>query len=71
MKKQNVWLWGAAVLALILTVVVVEVPFLAEMFGFMELPLDALACAVGLAFLIIPIMEVYKAVMRAVEKNAD
>ena len=71
MKKQNVWLWGAAVLALILTVVVVEVPFLAEMFGFMELPLDALACAVGLAFLIIPIMEVYKAVMRAVEKSAD
>ena len=70
MKKQNVWLWGAAVLALVLTVIVVEVPFLAEMFGFMELPVDALACAVGLAFLIIPIMEVYKAVMRRVEKDA-
>ena len=44
MKKQNKWLWGAAILALILTVVVVEVPFLAEMFGFMELPMEALAC---------------------------
>ena len=69
MKKQNKWLWGAALLALVLTVVVVEFHPLAVMFGFMELPLDALACAVGLAFLIIPIMEVYKAIMRAVEKN--
>ena len=68
MKKQNKWLWGAALLALVLTVVVVEVPALADAFGFMELPIDALACAVGLAFLIIPIMEVYKAVMRSVEK---
>ncbi len=69
MKKQNKWLWGAAILALILTVIVVEVPFLAEMFGFMELPMEALAAALGLAFLIIPIMEIYKAVMRGIEKN--
>ena len=71
MKKQNKWLWGAAILALILTVIVVEVPFLAEMFGFMELPMEALAAALGLAFLIIPIMEIYKAVMRGIEKNQD
>ncbi len=69
MPKQNKWLWGAAILAFILTVIVVEVPFLAEMFGFMELPMEALGAALGLAFLIIPIMEVYKAVMRAVEKD--
>ena len=37
MKKQNKWLWGAAILALLLTVVVVEVDFLAEVFGFMTL----------------------------------
>ena len=71
MKKQNKWLWGAAIFALILTVIVVEVPFLAEMFGFMELPMEALGAALGLAFLIIPIMEVYKAVMRGIEKNQD
>ncbi len=70
MPKQNKWLWGAALLALVLTVVVVEFHPLAVMFGFMELPLEALACAIGLAFLIIPIMEVYKAIMRAVEKDA-
>ena len=71
MKKQNKWLWGAAILALILTVIVVEVPLLADMFGFMELPMEALAAALGLAFLIIPIMEVYKAVMRSIEKNQE
>lgn len=69
MKKQNKWLWGAAALALVLTVVPVEVDFLAEVFGFMPLPVHALLTALGLAFLIIPIMEVYKAIMRAVEKN--
>ena len=70
MKKQNKWLWGAAALALVLTVVPVEVDFLAEVFGFMPLPVHALLPALGLAFLIIPIMEVYKAIMRKVEKDA-
>lgn len=70
MKKQNKWLWGAAALALALTVVPVEVDFLAEVFGFMPLPVHALLTALGLAFLIIPIMEVYKAIMRKVVKDA-
>ena len=61
-------------LALILTVVVVEVDPLAQAFGFMVgdhqvLKIEALGVALLLAFLIIPIMEVYKAIMRAVEKN--
>ena len=70
MKKQNKWLWGAAALALALTIVPVEVDFLAEVFGFMPLPVHALLTALGLAFLIIPIMEVYKAIMRKVDKDA-
>lgn len=69
MKTQNKWLWGAAALALALTVIPVEVDFLAEVFGFMPLPAHALFTALGLAFLIIPIMEVYKAIMRKIEKN--
>ena len=68
MKQQNMWLWGAAVLALVLTVIPVEVDFLAEVFGFMPLPAEALLAALGLAFLIIPIMEIYKFVMRSIEK---
>ena len=68
MKKQNKWLWGAALLALVLTVVVVEFHPLAVVFGFMELPLEALACAIGLAFLIIPNHGDLQGIMRAVEK---
>lgn len=71
MKTQNKWLWGAAALAVMLTVVPVEVDFLAEVFGFMTLDPIALFTALGLAFLIIPLMEIYKAVMRRVEKNQD
>ena len=69
MKTQNKWLWGAAALALALTVVPVEVDVLANVFGFMPLPPHALLTALGLALLIIPIMEVYKAIMRGIEKN--
>ena len=69
MKTQNKWLWGAAALAVVLTVVPVEVDFLAEVFGFMTLDPIALFTALGLAFLIIPLMEIYKAIMRAVEKE--
>ena len=70
MKKQNWWLWGAALLALVLTLIVVEVEPLAMMFfGVPGLePMGSLT-ALGIAFLIIPLVEVYKAVMRAVEKD--
>ncbi len=71
MKTQNKWLWGAAALAVVLTIVPVEVDFLAEVFGFMTLDPIALFTALGLAFLVIPLMEIYKAVMRRVEKNQD
>lgn len=69
MKKQNKWLWGAAALALVLTVVVVEFDPLAQVFGFMTLKFEALGAALFLAFLIIPLMEIYKAIMRAIEKE--
>ena len=70
MKKQNKWLWGAAVLALFLTVVVVEFDPLANAFGLMTLKVEAVCAAIFLAFLIIPVIEVYKAIMRSVEKEA-
>ena len=69
MKKHNKWLWGAALLALLLTVVVVEVDPLAQMFKLMTLKPEAVAAAIFLAFLIITIIEVYKAIMRAIEKE--
>ena len=70
MKKQNKWLWGAAFLALVLTLVVVEVDALSMIFfGVTHLELKGMVTALALGFLIIPIVEVYKAIMRAVEKD--
>ena len=72
MKKQNMWLWGAAVLALVLTLIVVEFDPLAMIFfGVHALEARGMITALVLGFLIIPIVEVYKAVMRSVEKHAD
>ena len=70
MKKQNVWLWGAAALALVLTLIVVEFEPLAMMFfGVPGLELKGSLTALGIAFLIIPLNELYKAIMRSVEKD--
>ena len=70
MKKQNWWLWGAAGLALVLTLIVVEFEPLAMMFfGVPGLELQGSLTALGLAVLIIPIVEVQKAVMRRIEKE--
>ena len=70
MKKQNLWLWGASALALVLTLIVVMVEPLAMMFfGVPPLEPIGILTALGIALLIIPCVEVYKAVMRGVEKE--
>ena len=71
MKKQNLWLWGSAALALVLTVIVTVQPSLAAMFFGPGVVLEprGVAMALFLAFLIIPLVEVYKAIMRGIEKE--
>ncbi|MBO7674064.1 MAG: cation-translocating P-type ATPase [Atopobiaceae bacterium] len=69
LKGQNKWLWGAFLVSLLLTFLVIEVPFLADMFGFAVLDPIHYGVAMGLAVLIIPIMEIYKAILRAVGKE--
>ncbi len=71
MKKQNFWLWGAAVLSFILTTVVIEVPFLANAFELAQLDLAEYGIAFGLAILIIPVVEIVKIIHRAVDKKLD
>ena len=65
MKHQNMWLWGAMAVSLIATTVVIYVPVLRNMFDFAEISFKEYGVAVGLALLIIPIMEITKAVQRA------
>ena len=69
LKTQNKWLWGSFLVSLLLTFLVIEVPFLANLFRFSVLDPMHYGMAMGLAILIIPLMEIYKAIMRAVEKN--
>ncbi len=71
MKNQNWWLWGAGLLSLVLTTVVIEVPFLANAFELAHLDLMEYGIAFGLAILIIPIVEIVKLIQRAVHKNKN
>ena len=66
---HNVALYGAMIGSFILTTAVVEVPFLANMFEFTQLSLTEYAISLGLAFMIIPIVEIVKAIQRATAKK--
>jgi Ca2+-transporting ATPase len=68
LPTQNVWLWLAFAGSLFLTFVVIETP-LSVAFGFAEINAGEYAIAMLLAACIIPIVEIYKAIMRAVEKR--
>jgi len=63
------WLWGAGVLSLLLTTLVVEVDFLANAFELAHLDIMEYAIALGLAILIIPIVEIIKVIHRAIDKR--
>jgi len=66
MKTHNKFLYGAMLVSLVLTTLVIEVPFLAAAFDFTPISLVEYAIALGLAILIIPIMECVKAVQRKI-----
>ena len=67
--SHNILLYGSMVATLVLTTLVIEVPFLAEMFGFEHLDITHYGIAIGIAFLIIPIVEIVKAIQRAAAKK--
>ena len=69
MKCQNLYLWGAAALSLVLTLVVLYVPFLQQAFSFEHISFLEYGIALGLAFMIIPLVEIVKAIQRAVTKR--
>ncbi len=69
MHCQNKYLWGAASLSLVLTLVVLYVPFLQEAFDFEHISILEYGIALALAFLIIPMVELVKAMQRAAAKR--
>lgn len=67
--SHNAFLYLATVASLILTTAVVEIDPIAEIFGFAHLDAKAYAISLALAFSIIPIVEIVKAIQRAASKN--
>ncbi|MGN1316598.1 MAG: cation-translocating P-type ATPase [Acutalibacteraceae bacterium] len=66
---HNVALYGAMIGSLLLTTAVVEIDFLSNLFGFAHLDLTAYLISLGLAFLVIPLVEIVKFFQRKFGKN--
>ena len=64
MKGHNKWLWLAMLASLLATTAVIYVPFLSNAFGSEHISLMEYAVAIGLAFVIIPFVEVTKWIQR-------
>jgi Ca2+-transporting ATPase len=69
LKKNNKWLLGAAALALVLTTVVIEIPFLAKAFEFVSIGWEEYAIAFSLGLSIIPLVEIVKFFQRLFAKK--
>ena len=69
LKGQNKILWAAMLGSLLLTTAVIEIPFLATAFGFTTIGLTEYGISMALAILVIPVVEIVKAIQRAVAKK--
>ncbi len=68
LKSHNKVLWGAMLLSIVLTTSVIYVPFLRDAFGFTGISLAEYGVAMGIAILIIPIIELVKFIQRRLGK---
>ena len=65
-RKQNKWLWGTLAFSLLITAAVIFVPFLSSAFSFQRITLQEYLVSLGLSLLVIPVVEVEKAVRRRI-----
>ncbi|MGN0314674.1 MAG: cation-translocating P-type ATPase [Fusicatenibacter sp.] len=69
LKKQNLFLWGAMALSFVLTSAVIYVPALSAAFGFEHISAWEYDMAILLGLLVIPAVELTKAIERRAVKN--
>ncbi len=69
LPSHNIYLYGAMLLSLVLTTGVIYIPFLNNAFGFEHISAAEYGVAMGLAFLIIPIVELVKWIKRRAKAN--
>ena len=70
-KTTNKYLWFGCLGSLILTTMVIYIPYLANLFGFRYLAYYEFAIALGLGLLIIPIVEIVKKLENKLKKSAN
>ena len=71
LKTQNIVLWGAFIGSFILTALVTEVSFIANLFGFTPVGLKEYGIAIALAVSIIPIVEIEKLIENLLRKRKE
>ena len=69
LKSHNKVLWAAMLGSLLLTTVVIEVGPIARAFGFTPIGLTEYGVSMGLAILVIPIVEIVKLIQRSIAKH--
>lgn len=69
MKKQNLYLIGSVVCALFLTIAVIYIPVLSELFAFEHISVAEFAVALLMSVSIIPIVEIEKWIHRALQRK--
>ena len=69
LKGQNKVLWAAMLGSLLLTTLVIEVPVIAGAFGFTTIGWTEYAIAMGLAIMVIPVVELIKLIQRLITKK--
>ena len=68
LRTHNKILWAAMLGSLVLTTLVIEVPFIANAFGFTPIGISEYGIALALAILVIPVVELVKLLQRALAK---
>ena len=69
--RQNWWLGGSAAAALALTTAVISIEPLSRAFSFEEISFREYFTAMGLAVMIIPLVEIVKAIQRAYSRSKE
>ena len=69
LKEQNKVLWLSMLASLLMTTLVLEVPFLANAFGFTPIGITEYLIALGMGLLVIPVVEIVKCIQRKATKN--
>ena len=68
LKSFNWWLFGAFSLTTLLTVGIIYIPFFTKLFDFTAISIKEFAIAFGLAFLVVPVIEIIKFFQRRLKK---